>query len=67
MAENRESSMGPLPPYGTAIREAVSSGDDARIRQAAEHARRWLSENPGHAKHGEVQAELRKIDESQRG
>lgn len=67
MADSRESSLGPMPPYGTAIREAVSAGDTARIQQVAEHARRWLSENPGHEKHGEVQAELRKIDESQRG
>ena len=65
MAENRDSSMGPLPPYGTAIREAMSSGDTTRIRQAADHARRWLSENPGHARHGEVQAALRELDESQ--
>jgi hypothetical protein len=64
MAENRESNLGPMPPYGAAIREAVSSGDSARINQAAEHARRWLSENPGHAGHGEVQAELRKLSEA---
>ena len=65
MAENRDSSMGPLPPYGTAIREAMSSGDTTRIHQAKEHARRWLSENPGHEKHGEVQAALRELDASQ--
>lgn len=64
MAENRESHTGPIMPYGVAIREAMSSGDTARIKQTAEHARRWLSENAGHEKHGEVQAALRELDES---
>lgn len=64
MSENHESHTGPIMPYGVAIREAVSSGDQAKIRSAAEQARRWLADNPGHANFGEVQAELRKIDES---
>lgn len=62
--ENRESNLGPIMPYGLAIREARASGDTARIQQAAEHARGWLKEHPGHEKHGEVQAALRELEES---
>lgn len=62
--ENRESNLGPIMPYGLAIREAQASGDSARIRQTTEHARRWLQDNPGHEKHGEVQAALRELEES---
>ena len=61
---DQESFQGPVKPYGVAIRDAAASGDETRIRQVAEHARRWLAENPGHENHGEVQAELRKLDES---
>jgi hypothetical protein len=64
MAENREPHTGPIMPYGVAIREAQASGDTARIQQTADHARRWLSENAGHEKHGEVQAALHELDES---
>jgi hypothetical protein len=64
MSENRESNTGPIMPYGVAIREAQGSGDATRIQQTVEQARRWLSDNPGHANQGEVQAALREIDES---
>jgi hypothetical protein len=64
MAENRESHTGPIMPYGVAIREAQSSGDAARIQQTADQARRWLSDNAGHEKHGEVQAALRELEQS---
>jgi hypothetical protein len=64
MAESNESNFGPVKPYGPAIREAVASGDKARIRQAAEQGRSWLAANPGHENHGDVQAALRELDES---
>ncbi len=62
--ENRESHAGSNMPYGAAIREAQASGDTARIQQTTEHARRWLQDNPGHEKHGEVHAALRELDEA---
>ncbi|HYW10985.1 MAG TPA: DUF1843 domain-containing protein [Longimicrobium sp.] len=62
--ENRESNLGSNMPYGAAIREAQASGDSARIHQATEHARRWLQDNAGHEKHGEVKAALRELEES---
>lgn len=62
--ENRESNLGPTMPYGVAIREAQASGDAARIQQTTDHARRWLQDNAGHEKFGEVQAALRVLDAS---
>lgn len=38
---------GDIKPYGPPIREAVASGDPARMRSQAERARRWLADNPG--------------------
>lgn len=64
MTESNESNFGPVKPYGAAIREAVASGDKARIRQAAEQGMRWLAANPGHENHGDVQKALRELDEA---
>lgn len=61
---SRESNVGNNMPYGSAIREAVASGDKNRIRQAAEQGMRWLAANPGHENHGDVQAALRELDEA---
>lgn len=63
MAEN-ESHTGPIMPYGVAIREATASGDAARIRQMAEHARAWLTSNAGHESVAEVEAALRELESS---
>lgn len=57
------SAFGPIPPYGVPIREALASGDTGRIRQIAEAARRWLEDNPGHERQGEVHQALREVDE----
>ena len=59
-----ESNLGPTMPYGVAIREAQASGDSTRVQQTAEYARRWLQDNAGHEKFGEVQAALRELNES---
>lgn len=56
-----DSNFGPVKPYGVAIREAVASGDTARMRQVQEHARKWLSDHPGDAAQGEVHAALREL------
>ena len=67
MAENHESNFGTVKPYGAAIREAVASGDNARIRQAAEQGMRWLAANPGHESHGDVKAALHELDTAMGG
>lgn len=64
---NRESHFGTIEPYGIAIRQAKASGDTTRMRQVAEDARKWLSDNPGHAKQGEVHAALRELNEAMGG
>jgi hypothetical protein len=56
-----ESHSGSVMPYGVAIREAVSSGDQSRMRQAEESARAWLAKNAGHESFGDVQAALREL------
>lgn len=61
------SGPGDVKPYGTAIRDAVASGDTTRMRQVSESARRWLEQNPGHADQGEVHKHLRELDDSLRG
>jgi hypothetical protein len=61
---DRSANYGPVPPYGTAIREAIASRDTTRIRQVGESARQWLKDNPGHAKQGEVHAALRELDDA---
>ena len=55
---------GPILPYGAPIREAIASGDQARMRKAAENARHWLEQNPGHEKQGDVHAALRELEEA---
>lgn len=57
------SRFGPVPPYGPPIREAVASGDATRMREVRENARKWLDQNPGHEKQGEVHAALRQLEE----
>lgn len=59
-----EHNFGPIPPYGVAIREAMAGGDDSRRSAVLQAARRWLQDNPGHEKHGEVQAALREAQEN---
>jgi Domain of unknown function (DUF1843) len=58
------SHTGPILPYGAPIREAIASGDTTRMREIGESSRRWLSDNPGHEKQGEVHAALRELDEA---
>lgn len=55
--------FGSVPPYGVPIREALASGDTTRMREVREDARRWLEQNPGHEKQGEVHAALRELEE----
>ena len=57
-----DSNFGPVKPYGVAIREAVASGDTARMRQVREQARQWLADNPGDDAQGEVHGALRDLD-----
>lgn len=57
-----EHNFGPIPPYGVAIREAMASGDATRQRTVVEAARKWLQDNPGHEKQGEVHAALREAE-----
>ncbi|HEX6041145.1 DUF1843 domain-containing protein [Longimicrobium sp.] len=54
--------FGPIPPYGVAIREAMASGDSSRSRAVIDAAKRWLQDNPGHEKQGEVHAALREAE-----
>jgi hypothetical protein len=63
MSESSASNVGPIPPYGVAIREAMTSGQASRISAVAQQAMRWLSENPAHPSAGEVQAALRELDQ----
>ena len=62
MSESSASNVGPIPPYGVAIREAMSSGEASRISSVAQQAMRWLSQNPDHPSVSEVQAALRELD-----
>jgi hypothetical protein len=61
---DRSASFGPVPPYGTAIREAMASRDTTRMRQVRESARQWLKENPGHSDFGHAQKALRELDDA---
>ncbi len=63
MADNHDANVGHNMPYGPAIREAMASGDRARINAASQHAERWLADNPGHHNHGDVKAALRELNE----
>lgn len=63
MSESSASNVGSNMPYGAAIREAMASGQASRISAVAQQSLRWLSENPGHPKQGEVHAALRELDE----
>jgi hypothetical protein len=47
-----EASSHAVPPYGTAIHQAIGSGDLDRMRKLAESAEKWVSE------HGDVSAAL---------
>jgi hypothetical protein len=46
---------GQVPPYGTAIKEAIARGEIAGMRRVASSARKWLKD---------VQAELDKLDKA---
>lgn len=59
-----DSSVGPVPPYGPPIRDAIASGDTTRMRAEGERARQWLKANPGHRDFGQAQAALRELDEA---
>jgi hypothetical protein len=67
MSTRPDSYFGPIPPYGVAIREAAAGGDSARLGEVTAQARRWLSENAGHANFGEVQAALRELGQERGG
>ncbi len=47
--------IGPIPPYGEAIRDAAASGDQAQMRRVAASARKYLRE---------VQSALDKLDKA---
>lgn len=59
--------FGSIPPYGAPIRQALASGDTARINQVRLAAQDWLKNNPGHERQGEVHAALRELDQGGRG
>ena len=59
-----DASMGPVPPYGPPIREAIASGDRTRMVQVRENARRWIKENPGHSDFGHAQKALRELEDA---
>ena len=67
MSDDLSANVGNNMPYGPAIREAMASGDRGRISAVAQRAMRWLADNPGHEKHGEVKAALRELDEKYGG
>lgn len=46
---------GPMPPYGEAIRQAVVSGDLAKMKAAASSAEEFL------ARHGDIRAALEEL------
>ncbi|HEX8395228.1 MAG TPA: DUF1843 domain-containing protein [Longimicrobium sp.] len=54
--------IGPIKPYGPPIRDAVASGDTARMRRVGDNARLWLQQNPDHKDAGEVRAALADLD-----
>lgn len=49
-------------PYGAAMRDAIASGDNARLRQVSEQARTWLSSNGSDPDAAEVQRLLGDLD-----
>lgn len=51
----RAATAGPLPPYGVAIRDAISRGDAREMRRVAASARRWVKD---------VQAALDRMEKS---
>ena len=53
---------GPMIPYGTPIRDAIASGDTARMQQQAVSAQAWLASNPDHASAADVSAALAELD-----
>jgi hypothetical protein len=53
--------MHPIPPYGVAIQEAIASGDNARMQQAAQDAEKWLKQAD------EVRAALAQLREHMKG
>ena len=61
-----DSNFGNVKPYGPPIREAIASGDQAKMRQVGESARRWLEQNPGDPNQGEVHAALSELSEALR-
>jgi hypothetical protein len=52
MKRETRTNGGPVPPYGTAIQEAVASGDLAEMKQLARQAEQFL------AQYGDVRAAL---------
>jgi hypothetical protein len=54
--------IGPTMPYGTAIRQAQSTGDTVQMQQASDNAYQWLAANPGHPNTEEVRAALAELD-----
>jgi hypothetical protein len=67
MTEGTRSHGGPVPPYGTAIQEAVASGDLTEMKQLARQAERFLMQ------YGDVRAalevlkiEIRKLEKAKR-
>jgi Domain of unknown function (DUF1843) len=51
----RAAAAGPLPPYGVAIRDAISRGDTREMRRVAASARKWVKD---------VQAALDRMEKS---
>ncbi len=54
--------IGPIKPYGPPIRDAVASGDTARMRRVSDNAHLWLRQNPDHKDAVDVRAALAELD-----
>lgn len=52
MVRRTKTNGGPVPPYGTAIQQAVASGDLAEMKKLVRQAERFLAE------HGDIRAAL---------
>ncbi len=52
MAKNAQTTSHPVPPYGTAIQQAIVKGDLAEMKQLVKQAEQFLADN------GDIQAAL---------
>lgn len=54
--------IGPTMPYGTAIRQAQSTGDTAQMQAAADNGYQWLAQNPDHPNAEDVRTALAELE-----